>query len=187
MGLYRDNGLIILNKVTSQKTDKIRKTIIQVFKDSGFSIGIVTNLVEINFLDVMFNLRNGSYRPYKRSNDELKYINGLSNYPLQILKQLTTTISDRLSRNSLSGLIFNESKHQYEDTLSKIGLKIELTYKDSAAPANRGIISRRKKIIWFNPPYNQNVSTNIAKIFLELVDKHFPRTHRYAGHLIVTP
>ena len=28
MGLYRDNGLTVLNKVTSQKTDKIRKKII---------------------------------------------------------------------------------------------------------------------------------------------------------------
>ena len=64
MGLYRDDELIVLNKVTSQKTDKIRKKIIQVFKDNGFSIDIVTNLVEVNFLDVTFNLRNGSYRPF---------------------------------------------------------------------------------------------------------------------------
>ena len=32
MGLYRDDGLIVLNKVTTQKTDKIRKKVIQVFK-----------------------------------------------------------------------------------------------------------------------------------------------------------
>ena len=56
-GLYRDDGLIVLNKVTSQKTDKIRKKIIQVFKDNGFSIDIVTNLAEVNFLDVTFNLK----------------------------------------------------------------------------------------------------------------------------------
>ena len=49
MGLYRDDGLIVLNKVTSQKTHKIRMKIIQVFKDNGFSIDIVTNLVEVNF------------------------------------------------------------------------------------------------------------------------------------------
>ena len=57
MGLYRGDGLIVLNKVTSQKTDKIRKKIIQVFKDNGFSIDIVTNLVEVNFVDVTFNLK----------------------------------------------------------------------------------------------------------------------------------
>ena len=64
MDLYRDDGLIVLNKVNSQKTDKIRKKIIQVIKGNGFSIDIVTNLVEANFLDVTVNLRNGSYQPY---------------------------------------------------------------------------------------------------------------------------
>ena len=174
MGLYRDDGFIVLNKVTSQKTDKIRKKIIQVFKGNDFSNDIVTNLVEANFLDVTFNQKNGSYRPYKKRNDQLKKINVLSNHPPQILKQLTTTISDRLSRNSSNKLIFNEAKHQYEDALSKSGFKTEVTYKDSTTPTTK----RKRKIIWFNPPYNQNVSVNIAKIFLKLFDKHFPRTHR---------
>ena len=135
--LYRVDGLIVLNKVNCQKTDKIRKKIIKVFKDNGCSIDIVTNLVEVNFLGVTFNLRNGSYRPYKKPNDELKYINVLSNHPPQILKQLTTTISDRLSRNSSSELIFNESKHQYEDALSKSGFETKLTYKDQHLPPKK--------------------------------------------------
>ena len=59
MGLYRDDGLIVPSKVNSQKTDKIREKIIQVVKDNGFSIDIVTNLMEVNFLDATFNLRNG--------------------------------------------------------------------------------------------------------------------------------
>ena len=96
----------------------------------------------------------------------------------QILSQLTTSISDRPSRNSSSELIFNESKHQYEDALRKSGFKTELTYKDSPTPTNREMINGKRKIFWFNPPYNQNVSTNITKIFLKLVDKHFPRTRR---------
>ena len=45
IGLYRDDGLIVLNKVTSQNTEKIRKKIIHVFKDNTFSIDIVTNLI----------------------------------------------------------------------------------------------------------------------------------------------
>ena len=136
------------------------------------------NLKEVNFLDVTFNLRNGSYQTYKKPNDNLKYINVFSNHALQILKQLTTTFRDRLSRNSSSELIFNESKHHYEDALRKSGFKSKLPYRDSTAPTNKRMISRKKKIIWFNAPYNQNLSTNIAKIFLKLVDKHFPRTHQ---------
>jgi hypothetical protein len=38
---------------------------------------------------------------------------------------------------------------------------------------------RRRDVIWFNPPYNQSVTTNVASSFLKLVDKHFPRHHRY--------
>ena len=108
---------------------------------------------------------------------QVKYINFFPNHRPQILKQPTTTISDRLSRNSSSELIFNESKHQHEDALRKSGFKTKLTYTDSAAPTNKKKISRKRNIIWFNPPYNQNVS-NIAKIFLKLAEKHFPPTHR---------
>ena len=34
---------------------------------------------------------------------------------------------------------------------------------------------RKKKEIWFNPPFNMNVKTNVGRKFLRLVDKHFPR------------
>ena len=30
---------------------------------------------------------------------------------------------------------------------------------------------------WFNPPYSLNVETNVGKIFLELIDLHFPPGH----------
>ena len=86
--------------------DKIRKRIIQVFEDNGFSFDMVTNSVEVSFLDVTGNLRNRSYRPHKKPNDELNYINIFSNHPPQILKQPTTTISDRLLRNSLFNFKF---------------------------------------------------------------------------------
>ena len=29
------------------------------------------------------------------------------------------------------------------------------------------------------PPYSANVKTNVGKIFMRLVDKHFPRNHKY--------
>ena len=32
--------------------------------------------------------------------------------------------------------------------------------------------------MWFNPPFNANVSTNVAKTFLRLIDKHFTRSYK---------
>ena len=72
MGLYRDNGLVLFNYINSQKTEKIRKKIVRVLKVNNFNFAIVTNLVEVDFLDVIFNLGNGSYQSSKKSNNELK-------------------------------------------------------------------------------------------------------------------
>ena len=32
--------------------------------------------------------------------------------------------------------------------------------------------------MWFNPPFSQNVKTNIGKTFLKLVKQHFPKHHK---------
>ena len=39
-------------------------------------------------------------------------------------------------------------------------------------------VPTEKKILWFNPPYNQQVQTNIGKLFIRLAKKHFPRDHK---------
>ena len=44
MGLYRDDGLVILRNINNQQTNKIRKNIIRIFKCIGFKIEITTNL-----------------------------------------------------------------------------------------------------------------------------------------------
>ena len=89
MGLYRGDGLFILREINKQQTDKIRKEIISIFKNINFKIEIVTNLTEVDFLDVIFNLENNTYRPHKKPNDKLIYTDVSSNHPPQIKKQLT--------------------------------------------------------------------------------------------------
>ena len=37
---------------------------------------------------------------------------------------------------------------------------------------------RKRKIIWCNPPSSKSVKTNIGKIFLQLLSKHFPKDHK---------
>ena len=87
VGLYRDDGLILLREFNQQQTDKIRKNIrvfTKVFTTIGFQIKTETsNLHKVNFLDVTFNLRSEKYRPYKKANDTLLYVLTLSNHPHQ--------------------------------------------------------------------------------------------------------
>ena len=59
-GLYRDDSLILLRNVNRQNMDRIRKNVIKIFKEVGFKIEIRTNLKIVDFLDVAFNLTNGT-------------------------------------------------------------------------------------------------------------------------------
>ena len=38
--------------------------------------------------------------------------------------------------------------------------------------------NRKRNIIWYNPPYYKSVSTNIGRVFLNLLDKHFHKEHK---------
>ena len=95
-GIYRDDGLALLRNLNGQETDKVRKNIIRVFKDIGFSLEIETNLKEVDFLDVSLNLQNGTYQPYKKPNDRLLYIHSLSNHPPNVIKQIPKSIQEKL-------------------------------------------------------------------------------------------
>ena len=88
-GLYRDDGLVFLRNTSKQKTDQIRKDIIEIFQNAGFKIETKTNLHIVDFLDVTFNLLDGTYKPYKELNDQLLYVNASSNHPPQINKTTT--------------------------------------------------------------------------------------------------
>ena len=84
MGLYRDVGFFILCKINKQQTDRTLKKIISIFKNIDFKIVIVTNLTEVDFLDVTFNFKNNTYRPHKKRNEKLIYIDVSANHSPQI-------------------------------------------------------------------------------------------------------
>ena len=176
-GLYRDDGLIFLRNVNGQKMDRVRKNVIKIFKEVGFKIEIQTHLKIVNFLDVTFNLANGTYRPYKKANESLLYINTSSNHPPQVIKQLPTSISERLSNNSSNEEIFNASKYEYETALKNSGYhQTKLIFSKKEQRKQKRI--RKRNIIWFNPPFSRNVTTNVAKRFLNLLDIHFPKSNK---------
>ena len=69
VGLYRDDGLVILRNVNSGGTEITNNSIIQIFRDLGFQIEIVTCLHSVNFLETMLDLKTGTYRPHRKPSD----------------------------------------------------------------------------------------------------------------------
>ena len=150
-GLYRDDGLVLISK---QKTDRTRKDIIEIFKNVGFKVEIKTNLRIVDILEVRFNLLDGMYKPYKKPNDQLLYVNTSLNHPPQIIKQLPTSISNRLLNNSSNKQVFDMSKGKYEKALRESGYKsVSLIYTDKKDIKQKR--NRSRNIIWFNPPFNK--------------------------------
>ena len=96
---------------------------------------------------------------------------------VNIIRQIPKTVEKCLSQLSSNEEIFNKSAPFYEDKLHQYGYQQKLKYN----PVNTKTHSKRNRkrnIIWFNAPFNRNVSTKIGKYFLNLLDKHFPQNHR---------
>ena len=79
---------------------------------------------------------------------------------------------------SSSKEIFDESSKVYQEALERSGYTHKLTYGQRDAPAKKPR-SRKRKVIWFNPPYSKSVTTNVGKEFLKLIDKHFPPHNKF--------
>ena len=178
IGLYRDDGLGVIGNCTGPKLDRLKKDITAIFKSEELKITIETNLVKTDFLDVNFDLSTGKYFPYRKPNDKPLYINRKSNHPTSILKELPKMINKRISDLSCDKEQFEKAKGIYESALSASGFPSNLTFEDNVSESQRP--RRKRKIIWFNPPFNQQVKSNIGKSFLNLVKKHFPKKHKFS-------
>ena len=86
-------------------------------------------------------------------------------------------IQKRISDLSATKEIFDSSKMYYEEALQKSGYNVKLQFIPPQNPGRRR--NRKRKILWYNPPYSKNVKTKIAEEFLKLIDKHFPERHKF--------
>ena len=76
------------------------------------------------------------------------------------------------SSRPLSSLLW---KGDYNKALEKSGFSEKIKYHKQV-PVQR---VRKRKVIWFDPPYSSSVKTNVGKTFMNLIVKHLPKHHRY--------
>ena len=182
IGLYHDDGLACFGYTSGPQADRIRKDFIKIFKEE-FDLSITTcetNLKAVNFLDVTLNLTTGKYQPYNKPDNNPLYINIISNHLPNIIDNLPDNISKRINTLSADETTFNKSKDLYSNALTESGFKHKITFQgqQNTSTVIYNTKNRKRKIIWFNPPFSLNVSTNIGKKFFSLLGKHFPKTHQ---------
>ena len=175
-GLYRDDGLIVMSG-NGRQMDIMRKNLIAVYKENGLDITVEPHSKRTSYLDITLDLENNTYEPFKKPNSNVIYIDKGSNHPPSIIRSLPKMISKRLSSISVNEEIFNRHKQTYENALKKSGYKEKLVF-DNTKSTVTSINKRKRKILWYTPPFNLNVSTNLARQFLTLVKKHFNKDHK---------
>ena len=147
-------------------------------------VAVSANQKSVDFLDVTFDLDTEKYQPYKKPNNEIKYIHKNSNHPPNIINQIPKSIAVRLSDTSSSKEIFMKCKVYYETALHKSGYSTNLEYTPQDDCQEKQEQRKRiRNIIWFNPPYSKNVQRNIGKIFFKLSDKNPQSPTNYIKYL----
>ena len=99
IGLYRDDGLANLENNSGPEAEKRKKNFEKLFKEKDFTLNVIVqcNSKIINYLDITLNLNDDTYRPYRKSNKETKYIHVNSDHPPSIINEIPHTIEERRS------------------------------------------------------------------------------------------
>lgn len=169
VGLYRDDGLGAV-RGSKRDVDRMRKKVTEIMKEEGLAITAEGGTKIVDFLDVVLNLGDGSHHPYVKPNTKTTYVSTSSNHPAVVIKEIQKGVSKRLSYNSSDQQKFNEHSAHFNQALKDAGHQGNLEF---ITPGQERKKPRRKKVIWFNPPWCRSVRTNVAGKFLKLVRKHF--------------
>ena len=87
-GFYRDDGLAVIKVLSGPEIDRQKKNVVKTFKDYGINITIEANLHTVNYLDVTFDLRKGTYLPYRKLHNPQVYTSNCSNHLPTVITQL---------------------------------------------------------------------------------------------------
>ena len=187
IGLYRDDGLGA-TEGSGPVIERKKKDMDKLFKRYGLNITIEANTRRVCFLDVIMDLDKKDFRPFHKKNSSINYVKKGSNHPPQVLRNLPSGVNKRLISRSANKECFNTEKQPYQEAIYNAGFNFDLHWEEKESEANTVGDSnvdsthteqrkrqRRRKVIWFNPPYSDYVATQVGRIFRQLIDCHFKK------------
>ena len=176
IGCYKDDGLGV-SRSSAKQVESIKKRICETFRKFGLKITIEANKKVVQYLDVELNLEKGSFRPYMKPGDTPLYVHIKSNHPPAITKNIPASINRRLSNLSSDEEMFDSVAPIFQKALENAGYTVKLKYKPQQSNKSKTNRNRKRKIIWWNPPYSSSVKTKVGQQFFKLLEKHFPKEY----------
>ena len=174
VGIYRDDGLAAIPKQPARTTEKLTKKLHAYAKSIGLRLEIEPPSTRVEFLDVTLDLTSHTFWPFRKPNSEIKYINKGSNHPKNITNQMRPMIQNLISKRSINKEEFDKAAPIYNKALTEHGYDGNISYQNE--PTSRKN-KRKRTRIWFNPPFCKSVKTNLGKVFIGLVKKHFDKNN----------
>ena len=157
-----------VKSATGSESESMRKRLIQTFPDNDLSITSQTNITSATFLDMTLSLTTESYKPYRKPNDQPLYIDEYSSHPRHIIETLPDTISERNTELSSTKKDIEEAVSFYIEAMKQAKHDCQIKYTKENQQTNKQK-NRKRSIIWYYPPFNNQVSANIGKEFFKLL------------------
>ena len=149
VGLYRDDGLGVFKDHSGSETERKGKENIKTYSSFNLSITIEIN-IRVN------------------PNDNPMHINKNSNHPPTVLRQIAKSVTRGISETFSNEQIFKESIPIYKEALktSEFHEKLEYVREEVNKHGKEKKKRRKRKIIWFNLSFSNNVKSNVGKQLL---------------------
>ena len=129
---------------SGHKSEKVKKKLCKLFKQSGLSITVELNLQITDFLDITFDLRTHKYYPYRKNNHQLLYINKQLNHSSTITKQMPSMVNRRIYLINLA--INNTSIKLHPPIIMLLQLLTTMKILNSRQqPHQEGTVTERSK------------------------------------------
>ena len=173
-GSYKDDGLGV-SSASPRQIEIMKKKICELYKKHGLQVTIEANKKCVQFLDAELDLEQDSYKPYIKPGDIPCYVHASSNHPPGILKNIPKSVNRRISALSSNETMFNSVAPTYQAALDKSGYSYQLKYDPPTNINQPKKRQRKRRVIWWNPPYSVNVKTKVGKLFFKAVEKHFSK------------
>ena len=187
IALYRDD-LILVTRKHGKIINEVKSKLTKIFKSEDLILCEWTEGTEQNYLDIDFDLNENTYKPYKKEQDNSKYVAAHSDHPKAVLKSIPSIVESRIRMLCSNETIFSGKKREYEVSLCDQGHKgVNFSYKVPETREERKLKEIRKRrnkakardVLWFVPPFTKQVDgrTSVGKAFFKILDNCFPKEH----------
>ena len=180
-GLYRDDGLGVTTK-KGPAAAALEKKLHRIFSNHGLKITTSVNIKRTEFLDLVLDLPTGTTAPYRKPQETTIYVNKSSSHPSSVIKRIPEIVSNRLSTLSSSKRDFDNNCQPYKDALKTAGYSNNIEY-EKKQENGRSKHRRKRKALWWNPPFSLAVQTNLTKLFFKIIERGIPKNNHLLSKL----